>query len=418
MRWIARGLCAGLIALTVGSATAGTPDDMQLIATVAKAVSAADVPTLAEMYQHPPDDAARALAAMGLERIHYNLDASSADARVCERALIDSRPTLAYFCAVFDNGNLRLRAGNAIADAAEASIVERFAGRVPASRLDHLRDYVKAHAGEAAFRVDLPAQDFTLPLEHLSGSDIGALEAQANGKKTLLMVDTGSSVLTLDAATAKRLGVRMLGHEAYDNGVLSHGVALASGVLDRLTIGPVVLHNVPVQVGPGHLRLIGLDVLKMLGTFRIVRNAINVYRTPTQQPVCQQPLLIASEPWGNSIRAVVALPINGTLRTALIDSGNSFYLSGDEDSAKELALSYAQRLRIRDIGPLAQAARVSEATARVVVSGQPIDMTFAVFKDATLPWHYVLGSGALRDMDFYFDFPGRHSCQLLHADLR
>jgi clan AA aspartic protease (TIGR02281 family) len=380
-------------------------------------VATADIPALAELYRHPPDAAARALAAMGLERIHYNLDQSSADARLCEHALFDTRPGVAYFCAVFDNGNLRLGKGRAVADAAETAIADRFAGRMPKPRLDHLRDYAKTHAGEAPLGIDMPDHDFTLPLEHAPGDDRGALVVSANGAKARLVMDTGASDIVLDAATAKRLGVRMSGRDHYTNGILSRDVAFETGTLDNLAIGPVTLHHVPVSVGHSRSRLIGLDVLKMLGTFRIAHDILTVYRTPAHRPACEQPLLIASGPWGNSVRATVALSIQGKLRTALIDSGSAFYLSADGPAMQELTTIYAHRMRLHDIGPRTHAARVGQATARVVISGQPIEMTFGVFKDANLPWHYVLGSEALNDMDFYFDFPGRHSCQLLHADL-
>ncbi|MDO1529750.1 retropepsin-like aspartic protease [Fulvimonas sp. R45] len=396
---------------------ASAPDEPQIVQSVQKAVASADVPALAELYRHPPDPAARVLAAMGLERIHYNLDQSSADARLCERALFDTRPGVAYFCAVFGNGNLRLSGGHVVADAAEAAIVERFAGRVPKSRLDRLRDYVKAHASEAPLGVDMPDHDFALPLEHAPGDNRGALEVAANGAKARLVVDTGAGDIVLDAATAGRLGVRLSGRERHANGVLSRDVAFETGTLDSLSIGPVTLHHVPVSVGPARSRLVGLDILKVLGTFRIARDALTVYRSPAHRPACEQPLLIASGPWGNSIRATVALSIEGRLRTALIDSGSVFYLSADGPAMQELATTYAHRVRLHDIGPRLHAARVGQATARVVISGQPIEMTFGVFKDASLPWHYVLGSGALGDMDFFFDFPGRHSCQLLHAGL-
>jgi len=417
MQWMARIMGGGLLLAALGATAADSAGPPPAIRTVQEATWAADVPALAALFQHPPDDAAKVLAAMALERIHYNLDQSSTDAQLCERSLRDRAPGIAYFCALFDNGNLRLRDGTAVADAAEIAIADRFAGRVPAPQLDRLRDYVRRHAGEAAPSAELPAEDFSLPLEHPLGDNRGALEVAAGGAKALLTVDTGAGDLWLDSATAKRLGVRMLGHEGFTSGMLSRHVAAQAGVLDRLTIGPVTLHHVPVSVGSRRVRLIGLDVLRMLGTFRIARDGITVYRTPAHRPECRQPLLIGSDLWGNTIRATVALPIDGTLRTALIDSGSVFYLSGDGPSMRELSTSYAHRMRVHDVGPRPHSARVGQATARVVISGQPIEMTFGVIKDADLPWHYVLGSGALEDMDFYFDFAGRHSCQLLHADL-
>lgn len=414
---IARGLFAGWLFAAGAAAVAAAPPDQLLVQRIQAATASADVPTLAELYRQPPDAAAKALAAMALERIHGNLDASSADAQLCERALFDRRPELAFFCAIFDNGNLRLREGPAVADAAETGIARRFAGRIPEPRLAGLRAYAQAHANAAAMTAAMPDADFTLPMEVAAGSDLGTLEVGANGARALLIVDTGAGGILLDAATAKRMGVRMLGRARRTNGMLSRSVNLEAGMLDELSIGPLTLHHVPVAVGSGRVRLIGLDVLKALGTFRIARHAVTVYRTAKQRPACEQPLLLASDQWGNSIRATVALAIDGRLRTVLIDSGSSFYLSGDEAAAKEQSIIYAHRIGLRDVGPGTHEARVSQATARVVIAGQPIDMTFGVFKDAALPWHYVLGSGALGDMDFYFDFPGRHSCQLLHANL-
>jgi clan AA aspartic protease (TIGR02281 family) len=418
MQWMARSACCGwlLVAVTATATTTAQPP----VRAVQHAVAIADVPALADLYRHGTDPAVRVLAAMGLERIHFQLDQSSVDARLCQQALLDSRPQLALFCAVFENGNLRLAQGSAVADAAEAAIAERFKGHLPAARLDRLRDYATAHAGDMALSIDMPEHDFTLPLEHAPGDDRGALEASADGARARLVVDTGAGGIVLDPAMARRLGVRLSGQVHHSNGMLSHGVAFDNGTLDSLAIGPVTLHHVPVSVatGPSRTRLIGLDVLRMLGAFRISRDTLTVYRTPAHRPACAQPLLIASGPWGNSVRATVALPIDGTLRTTLLDSGSAFYLSADGPAMRELATSYAHRVRLHDIGLRTRAARVGEATARVMISGQPIEMTFGVFKDAALPWHYVLGSGALADMDFYFDFPARHSCQLLHANLR
>ncbi len=144
---------------------------------------------------------------------------------------------------------------------------------------------------------------------------------------------------------------------------------------------------------------------------------MQTYGDNVPRPACREPLLIASDLWGNTVRTVVALPIDGKLQTALLDSGSAFYLSGNGQARAELATSYNRRIRIKDLGPLKHHARMSQATAEVVVSGQPITMTFGVFADSSLPWPYILGSGALRDMDFFFDFQRRHTCLLLHDHL-
>jgi len=419
--WLARGLLA---VLGSGAAVAGTapepapsaPADPRVVVT--QSLLLADVPTLAAIYRQSPDPVSRVLAAMALERIHFDLDKADEDARLCERELFASRPGIALFCARFANGNLRLAQGEGVAAAAELDIARRFAGRVPQAELDGMRRYVEERRARPPLRLQRPEAGFDIPLEHPVHDNRGAIEVEANGGKARLTVDTGASFLAMDADTARRLGVRMLGRSGQANGFLSRGVPVEYGVLDRLGFAGVVVENAPVEVLPGHARLIGIDVLRHLGTFRLTRDRIHVYGKAEPRPACQEPMLVASDVWGNDIRVVAALPIEGTLRTTLLDSGSSFYLSGDQTALGQLHATYTHRIGLGDIGPRRHAARVNEATAEVVISGQPIRMTFGVFKDARMRWDYVLGSGALDDMDFYFDFGGRHTCMLLHDGLR
>ena len=111
----------GLAMLVAGVATAALPlsamandvtkngpaaNASALLMTVDTAVTEGDVPKLAQMYGTSKDPVARVLAAMALERIHFNLEKSSEDARICEHSLIDSQPRVALFCARFANGTL------------------------------------------------------------------------------------------------------------------------------------------------------------------------------------------------------------------------------------------------------------------------------------------------------------------------
>ncbi len=200
---------AALLALiAVPASGSGAPSLEQV---VRQATAHGDVPAMAELYRHPPDDVSRALAAMALERIHFNLSALSIDAQVCERALRDSRPDMALFCAQFDNGNLRLARGAAVADAAEEDIIRRFAGKVAAGPLRKMQQYGDAHRDIPPMQVDVPAGGATIPLVHRLRDNRGALDVQANGHTSRLVMDTGAGPLVLDEETARRLGVRMLG---------------------------------------------------------------------------------------------------------------------------------------------------------------------------------------------------------------
>lgn len=412
-------ILAGLLS---GHALASTATDATIKGTwqqdiVARATAHANVPTLADAYRHSTDPVTRVLAAMALERIHLNLDKSSEDARLCERSLIDTAPDIALFCAQFANGNLRLARGPAAADPAELEIIRRFTGKVPAKPLQAMQRYVEARRDIPPMHVEVPAGGATIPLVHLLRDDRGALEVEANGTTTRLVMDTGAGPLVLDEETAHRLGVRMLGVSGKARGFLSRDVKVRYGVLGRMRFGPVTITDAPVEVVASRKRIIGLDILRQLGAFRISREELRIYGADAARPACREPMLIGSDIWGNSLRVVIALPIDGELHDTLLDTGSDFYLSGNRQVQDELATTYNRRIRIGDLGPRRHHARMSQATAEVVVSGQPIRMTFGVFADASLPWPYILGSGALRDMDFFLDFQQHHTCLLLHDDL-
>lgn len=392
------------------------PANTDILAVVERALAQADVPALAKLYQNSHDPATRALAAMALERIHFNLDKASEDARICERSLLGSRPRIAFFCARFANGNLRIGKGSRVADAAEPGIARRFAGHAPSSVLDELRKYAAAHQDWPSLDVQRPSTAFSVPLTEPASTRLGAIEIESHGEKARLLVDTGSGIITLDAGTAHRLGVRMLQATGSAHGLLAKHVPAQFGVLDRLSFAGVTIRNAPVAILPGRHRLIGLDILRRLGAFRLSRQRIEVYGSD-DRPACQQPMLIASDVWGHNVRVVAALPVNGVLRTVLIDSGVSFYLSGSQAVVDQLSSGRNSRIALHDMGSRVHHTRVNQAVATIVVSGQPIEVTFPVFKDASLPWDYVLGNGALRDMDFYFDFDNHHTCLLLHDDL-
>lgn len=387
------------------------------LVTVRKAMAQADIPTLAKLYQKPPDPVTRVLAAMAIERIHYNLERADHDAAICEHALIDSQPRVALFCARFRIGDAALAQGMPAARRAAAAVAERFRDKVPPAALAAMTRFVASHESQPALGLQRPAGRFPIPLRYTPRQSTPELEVRANGHSAMLMVDTGSSFLALGPALAERLGVRTLDAHGVTNGFFSHGVKATYGVLDTLRFGDVVMRNVPVEVIPGHVHLFGIDLLRQLGTFRLSRKALTVYGDGDPLPACRQPLLVGSGLYGPGVRVVKAIPVDGVLRMTLIDSGASAYFSGDHVAMQRLHAYHNQRVRLRDIGPRVHAARRDEAEARVILAGQPFKLTFGVFEDAHLRWHYILGNGALADMDFFFDFRGHHSCLLLHPDL-
>jgi hypothetical protein len=411
-------LASPLTARAAAEKPSSVASEAMAVLMVERALAQADIPVLARMYQTSTDPVTRVLAAMALERIHFNLEKSSEDASVCERSLIDTKPGIAFFCARFANGNLRLAKGARQADADELDIARRFAGKVPEAELDHLRSYVAGRAAIPDMQVIKPPTPFSIPVERsLANSRLPTVEVESQGRKARLIVDTGSSALTLDQGTAHDLGVRMLDRTGKTNGLLSRDIPVSYGMLDELRIGAATMRNVPVTVVPAPRRLIGIDILRQFGSFSLGEKAIVVGDINGAGKACKEPLLVASDVWGNHLRVVIALSIDGQLRTTLLDSGTSNWLSSDQSTIDQLHTRGAARMTIRDMGSHQHAARVSQATADLDISGQPFTISFEVVKDASLPWHYILGSGALQYMGFHFDFNNRHTCLLLHDHL-
>ncbi|MDR3446762.1 MULTISPECIES: retropepsin-like aspartic protease [unclassified Dyella] len=431
--WALLGLAA-LATATMGTSQAATnatpapatstatPDPATLTAeqavrAVNAAIAKADVPAMAAMYQQNPDPAAHVLAAMALERIHYNLDKATEDARLCEKELIATQPMVALYCARFASGNMRLAQGRKAADAEELDIVKRFAGRVPQNELDRMTSYAATQRDIPPFHLGKPEGDFTLPLLKAAYDQRGAVMLEAaNGASVRMTLDTGAGPIIMDMDTAVKLGVRSLGTDGKTRGLLSKNVPVTHGILEQAHFGPITLENAPVEIVPNNRRLIGLDILRQLGAFRFTQRELQVYGKGGDRPTCNEPMLVSSDMWGNTVRPVVALSINGSLRTTLLDTGSAFYLSGNQAAMDEVQASAHKSMRIRDIGA-EHVARVKQASADVIVSGQPIQMTFGVFPDADLAWSYILGSGALGDMDFYIDFDQQHTCVLVHHNL-
>ncbi len=370
---------------------------------VAEALVKADIPALSQLYQSSNDPATHVLAAMALERIHGHFDEASADAKLCATSLHASQPGVALFCERFANGNLRLAGKDREADQADVDTARRYGYGPPVSF--------------EPLRTESPAAGFSIPLVDTDQGTQAAIAIAANGHSLRVTVDTGSYDITLDEKTARDLGVRMLGLDGRTNGLLTTGMQSHYGLLDKLAFAGVTMQDVPVLVVPGHQRLIGLNVLRRLGAIRITRSSIQVYGQDDERPACTEPMLFASNRDGRDLHMVTALSINGAPHVTLLDTGDEFYLNGNQAALKEVTSRSRGHLALGDIGPTTHEAAFSRATADVVIAGQPIRMTFAVFKDANVPWAYALGRGALQDMDFYFDFDNRHTCLLLHDHL-
>lgn len=93
-----------------------------------------------------------------------------------------------------------------------------------------------------------------------------------NGARAEFLIDTGASSVVLSPADAERAGIDLSSVDYTNRFESAHGEGRgASFVVERLTIGPIELHHVPVVINQSPMRtsLLGLTFLRRLDSFEM-----------------------------------------------------------------------------------------------------------------------------------------------------
>ena len=403
------------LALSLCTAPAGpaSAKDTELpyissIAKIDRAIMGADLPALNTM-SSDTDPVNRQLASMAIARIHYELDKSSQIASACEEKWQTSIPNLAFYCARFVPSNLRLSGKDQEAARLELAIVQRYRGALPKALLNNFQ-YQRAptFASLPATTSSIPAQGSVIPTRKTERQS-SALEANINGHAIFLRVDSGAPTM-LGEETAQKLGVRVvLPRDGSIQGVMGRKSVKQLGFIDTLSFGEVTVKNLAVAIIPEEHNVLGMDVLRRLGAFRLSRSGLIIYGASSSRPACDHALLIGASFWGSTPTVIHQLPVDGSLRATLLDSGSDFYLTGITHDPSAQADG---QLAVKDVNGPRSLVKFTRQTARISLADHTIRLTFASLPGADEPYDYILGSGALQDADFFVDFDHRVSCIL------
>ena len=138
-----------------------------------------------------------------------------------------------------------------------------------------------------AYRDELSGVGARLRSEFLPGDPVASADAHvltltqdesgdfyvygsANGVRIRFLVDTGASDIVLSPADARRLGIDMAALHFVRGFETANGIgAGASYTLDTLSVGPILLQNVPASINRTemHSSLLGMAFLKRLKSF-------------------------------------------------------------------------------------------------------------------------------------------------------
>lgn len=389
---------------------------MQKIVT---AMQNADLGTVSEMYRSS-DPVVHVLSAMAIERIHFNLDAATTDAQLCQQNLSDKRPAIALFCGAVEAGNLRLAGQYKASTDKVAELIRTFDGKGMGKRLENLKALLASDRATPPLTVERQAGTLSFDLRQGPTDYIlsPTIAAKANGHALDMVIDSGASVVMIGEAQASHLGVKILGPAGEMEGWLSKGVTGKRGLLETLTLGGVTFHNMPVFVVPRQIALIGINYLAPLGAMRISASKLTISQDAPADTACTTPMLAGSSVFGDDMKLLPQLSVGGKVQPVLLDTGTREYLLGSKTALDEVTTLRRDRLEgFGDIGTQ-MSARARQAKVNLVVSGQPFDIYFDVLADGNVPWPMIMGASALRDMDFVLDFSHQRMCFALHSHLR
>ncbi|PSJ42116.1 retropepsin-like aspartic protease [Allosphingosinicella deserti] len=152
---------------------------------------------------------------------------------------------------------------------------------------------------------------------------IGAAQAQAQA-----VVDTGANLSVVSAATARRLGLRMLDGEAAVGNSIGSDVPVRIGIAAQVDVAGATLHNVPFAVladsaldfpmvpgGYAIEAIVGLPVLRALGRVTFgPGERLTVEAAPNRPAAAPNLLLIGNDPYAEVV-------IAGRPHPLFVDSG-------------------------------------------------------------------------------------------------
>lgn len=391
-------------------------DEWAAIQKILAAMQAADLKSVADIYTSDSEPAVHVVAAMVIERMHYNLDASSQDARICQDSLIDTRPAIALTCGQFESGNLRLAGRGADAVAKEVDLIKRFQGHGVDAALADMQAFLDHGAKRFPLSIEQPGGTVTIPLVDIHNGSSPTFKAQANGHAIDVTLDTGANDFVIDQARASELGVTLIDKQASYSGWITRGAQGEHGLLKELTVNGITWHNVPVLVVSHTVALLGVNMIAPLGTVWVSKNTLMISNDDASAAGCNAPMLVATSLWGDRMKLTPQLQIEDQWSSVMLDTGASRYLIGTSKALEKATALHRGKAAMVDIGG-PHYANTESAKLKLIISGQPINMYFDVYTDSDNLWPITLGAGALRDMDFLLDFKHQHLCFMLHPNL-
>lgn len=135
---------------------------------------------------------------------------------------------------------------------------------------------------EAALPVPAPASPGRVARLAAGSDGHYRTQARINGRPVDVLVDTGATYVSINEATARRLGVWVRPSDfRYTASTANGETKVAVAKLDRVQVGLVELRDVDVLVSPGNglsTTLLGMSFLNRLKRFEVQADKLNLFQ--------------------------------------------------------------------------------------------------------------------------------------------
>lgn len=121
-------------------------------------------------------------------------------------------------------------------------------------------------------------------------------------------------------------------------------------------------------------------------------------------------MVVSTAASGGATLLVKDITINGTPRRTLLDTGDSFVLTGHTGALGDVRNGTRRKVHTRDLTYADRDVEAVGSHMNVSLGGTTRSVDVAVFPDAHLPYDYILGAGALADATLEVDFDQAHLC--------
>ncbi len=226
-----------------------------------------------------------------------------------------------------------------------------------------------------------------------------------NGVPIIARVDTGAVVTNINKSDAERAHLKILANKFISFSHFKAPGAVPSELREVhiFRVGKYKVGGWRVAVSSGY-NVLGIDFLRTLGVFRVGQYKLKVLNKAPKN--CNDPLRVISNWLGNNY--IIALfKVNGKTSRVLLDTGSSNSLTVEEKD--QVLVPGNQYAKAKDIDFAGHIRKIMRRRSRATIEGIPVIMDHVVSKP-NASYDYVLGSGALKNMDLIVDFQSMHAC--------